>query len=71
MTDAALLGMIPVQEETEAYFEQRPERQRGLVDCRPLQGLVHLHIVPSVLGLPPAPPRHPRRARCAAVFVAL
>lgn len=69
MTDAALLGMIIVQEETQAYFEKQPGTQRVLVDWRPLQGLVHLHIVQLVLGLPSAPPRHPCLARCTTVFV--
>lgn len=43
--------------------------QRALVDCRPLQGLVHLHIVQSLLSLPSAPPRRLCLCRCAAVYM--
>lgn len=59
----------PGQKETLASFEKEPRGQRVLVDCRPLQGLVHLHVVQSILGLPSAPLRHPCLPRCAAVYV--
>jgi len=67
--DTALHGKIAVQEETKAYFEKQPGGQRVLVDCCPLQGLIHLHILQSVLSLPSAPLRHPTLSRCAAVCV--
>ena len=65
----ALHGTVAVQEETKAYFEMQPGRQRVLVDRCPLQGLIHLHFVPSVLSLPSAPLRQPSLSRCAAVCV--
>ncbi|KAL7380129.1 hypothetical protein ABVT39_012303 [Epinephelus coioides] len=63
------LGAFRVQKETQAFSEKQPKGQRVLVDCRPLQGLVHLHVVQSVLSLPSVPPRHLCLPRCAAVYV--
>lgn len=62
------LGTFRVQKEIQACFKTQPRGQRVLVDGRPLQGLVHLHVVESVLSLPSAPPRHLCLPRCAAVY---
>lgn len=65
-----LLPSVGVQKRNSSlHFETEPKGQRVLVDCRPLQGLVHLHIVQSILNLPSAPRRPPCLPRCSAVYV--
>ena len=52
------LDLLESKKKLKPALQKQPRGQRVLVDCRPLQGLVHLHVVQSLLSLPSAPPRH-------------
>lgn len=66
---SGLKGTITATATKDATPPQRQPRGRGaLADLHPFQGLVHLHVLQPVLGLPSAPPGRLCLPRCAAVY---